>query len=237
MNKTYNFDERLDWMREQRTLLDVNFYPRIAHNGRWVVMTDSRGSEIFDKNRHVDVTMMSATGIASRQKGIQSGPHSLTIDEKIDSKNRSTILFEWWSKAGQSVPFDWVKSGITHEQFEGFANDLGDKVPGWGQPKISDADILLWAFNRKQPAGLKVYMFWLQDLIQWIIPRRNWYRVYPIVNDEWITWGYSIPIRGQGSIPADLFFGNLDGHLVRQQLDFSLFVSLDSEKPDIPSEL
>ena len=181
----YGFTEQNEQMLKARTLLDVAFYPHLAYQGRWVFASgDSKGSIHIQRDAYIDtIVQITAQG------------HTLTIDEKIDSKNRSTIFAE-------------ILSVKEHNK------------PGWIVPGVSQADVLLWAFTMKRPPALKVYTFWLDKLIEWFWPLRDTFRVFEIRNREnefiWTTVGCSVPIR---DIPYGCYFK--DKEIVEKQL--SLF--------------
>lgn len=183
--KVYSFTERHRWMLEARTLLDKNYYPRFAWEGQWVFVSgNSRGSAHIQRDAHID------TIVRINEQG-----ETLTIDEKLDSGNRSTIFAET----------------VSMKEYN---------KPGWMVPGVSQADALLWAFNMKRPPGLKVYTFRLKELIDWFWPRETTFREYPILNREngkrWTTIGRSVPIS---QIPKYCYLK--DKEIVQAQL--SLF--------------
>lgn len=171
MSRIYGFEENVTWMLEARQLLDVNFYPHFAYEGRWVyVGGNSKGSVHIQREAHIDTVIL-----ISRNE-------TLTIDEKLDRQNRYTILAETVSMVGYNKP-------------------------GWMQPGVSKADLLLWAFTRKRPPGLKVHTFWLEKLIEWFWPRISMFERFEIKTQEgnkhWVTEGYQVPIK---DIPAYCLF-------------------------------
>lgn len=193
--KEYSFSERIEWMMKARKLLDDAFYPNFAYQGRWVYMGCSPGSDWMQRKEHIDVVIQ-VEG-SGRAVVLQAGPQSLTVDEKIDSKNRSTIFCETMS-------------------------DKDRRKPGWMVKGVSKADVLLWAFNRQQPAGLEVHMFWLKLLIDWFWPRASQFVEYPISNNEngrrWTTLGRQVPIH---YLPDEIFI--VRKHLVPMQMELPLF--------------
>lgn len=181
--KVYSFTERTEWMLEARSLLDVNYYPRIAYRGHWVyVGGNSRGSAHIQRDAHIDTIVQ-----------ITDQGETLTIDEKIDSQNRYTLFLET----------------VSMKEFG---------KPGWMQPGVSKADILLWAFQRKRPCGFMVYTFWLEPLIEWFWPRVSSFQEYPIQNREgrkrWTTLGRSVSIS---EIPSYCCFQ--EPEIVKSQLN------------------
>lgn len=182
----YSFTDRHRFMLEARTLLDKAYYPHFAYEGHWVfVGGNSRGSIHIQRDAHIDtIVQITAQG------------QTLTIDEKLDSQNRSTIFAETVSMKEYSKP-------------------------GWMVPGISQADVLLWAFSMKRPLGLKVYTFWLQQLIEWFWPRQNQFQEYLIHNKEngkrWTTLGHQVPIN---VIPTYCFLK--DKEIVTNQLEMPL---------------
>lgn len=177
--QVYSFWEQVDWMVKARGLLDAEFYPRIAYQNRWVVMGYSAGSEYINRERHVDVIAAIETDHVNAVVQLASGPKSVTIDEKIDRKNRSTLFLETWS-------------------------DKRRKTPGWMQPGISKADILLWAFQRQRPqAGMIVHTYKLPELIDWFwtFEDKKVWPEFDVQNQGWVTVGRSVPIR---DIPSEI---------------------------------
>lgn len=166
-------------MLRQRSLLDVNYYPHWAYQGRWTYIGRSTGSTTLQRTEHVDVSVQ-----------LSDGDNTLLIDEKIDGKNRQTILAETVSRRQPFRP----------------------DVPGWIVEGVSSADVLLWAFPRKRPQpGLKVYTFNFARLREWFWRNRNdnpdLFEPHEIPNREngktWLTIGYSIPIK---EIPRFFFY-------------------------------
>jgi len=182
--KVYSFTERNEWMLEARILLDINFYPHFAYQGHWVYIGgNSKGSAHIQREAHIDTIVQ-----------ITDQGYTLTIDEKLDRKNRSTIFAET----------------VSMKEYD---------KPGWMVPGVSKADLLLWAFRSKRPTGLKVYTFWLECLIKWFWPRKSMYPQFEILNKNgrrWTTVGHQVPIR---DIPAYCYFK--DKEIVEAQL--SLF--------------
>jgi len=179
VDTVYSFWEQVDWMVKARSLLDAEFYPRVSYQNRWVVTGYSSGSEHINRNKHIDVIAAIDTDHVNAVVQLGSGPRSVTIDEKIDRKSRSTLFLETWS-------------------------DVRRKAPGWMQPGVSKADVLLWAFRRQRPqAGMMVYTYKLAELVDWFwcVEGGRLWQEFNIPNRGWTTVGRSVPIR---DIPADL---------------------------------
>lgn len=179
----YSYVERMEWMLKARSLLDDRFYPRIAYQQRWVVLSGSKQSVDMQRISHVDVVLnLVQSNHQDTIIQIKDGTETLFIDEKLDSKNRSTIFCETIS--------------VQEKQ-----------KPGWMVEGVSKSDVLLWAFCTKRPVGLKVYMWWLEPLIKWFWARLDWFDEYAIKNKEgdvrWMTIGRQVRIQ---SIPQELYF-------------------------------
>lgn len=115
---------------------------------------------------------------------LRSGPYSLLVDEKIDRKTRNTVFCETVSMVEYNKP-------------------------GWMQPGISRADILLWAFQTKRPGGFKIFAFWLKELQDWFWPRVDTFPEFKILNRQngkrWTTLGRSVKLN---QIPDPVYFIN-----------------------------
>lgn len=205
--REYSFSEQHEWMMAARQLLDVSFYPSLAYNGRWVVVTgETRAANHFQRGKHVDVAVQLTTSDhinCLAQSRLGNG--MLAIDEKLDRKVRNTIFCETIS--------------VKHAG-----------KPGWMVDGESKADVILWAYvsATRQRHGLIVYMFQLEPLVKWFWPRLDQFREYEIPNKEtrngqayrWLTVGRSVPIR---HIPKSIIL--MENHFVPAQLD--MFKTLD----------
>lgn len=173
---TYSFSASQDVERRGSLFLQRHLYPKMAENGQFVHFDGNTEAErIIQMELHIDLAMK------------VKGGKTIFIDEKIDSKLRSTIFIETWSDTVQ------------------------DK-PGWAQLGVSHSDALLWAFPKN--GGYEVHVLRLERLLQWFLPQRMSFKGFEILNKEgdreWRAYGFSLPLL---EIPDRLFYRDDEGYI------------------------
>lgn len=186
--KPFVFSEKLQETHERRKLLDESFYPLWAYRGRFTPLEGSTGSDDFNRRMHVDVSIQI------------NDVRTLLLDEKLDTKRRSTIFAE-------------TVSAKEH------------RTPGWMVPGISTADLLLWSYPLKRPhPGQTVYVLWFPMFKTWFWTKRRttlMFEEYEIPNSNkertrfWTTVGESVPLD---VIPSEMFLVFKHDVLLQQRM-------------------
>lgn len=133
------FLDDLAWVERERMLLDEEFYPEYAHEGRFVPLARSSGSIYVQLRMHIDCI------VASKKGG------SVLVEEKLVR----------WPRSGK--PYEAI-AVETHSNFE----RTKDRPWPDGWIYSSQADCLLYGFQQED-GSFEVWLFSLPGLRDWFI--------------------------------------------------------------------